>query len=109
MEYHDLEKMTVVQLREEVKKLPDVKGVTAMKKEELIHALVEHLGITVPEKTKEKKRKSGSAPLDKPALKKKLAELRAAKSAAQAANDRKSAHLLRRRIHIIKRRVRKSR
>lgn len=106
MDYHDLEKMTVVQLREEAKKHTDVKGTSSMRKEELIHALVAAMNITVPEKTE--KRKSASGPLDKPALKRKLAELRAARAEAQSANDHKKADLLRRRMHIVKRRTRRS-
>jgi RAB protein geranylgeranyltransferase component A len=43
MNYQDLEKMTVVKLREEASKLEDVKGVSGMKKEELIHLLCEKL------------------------------------------------------------------
>lgn len=103
MEYHDLEKMTVIQLREEVKKFPEMKGVTAMKKEELIHALVEHLGIAVPEKKKPTLR--GRA--DKTTLKKQIAALRAAKTAARTERDPKKADVLRRRIHAVKRRLRK--
>lgn len=106
MEYHDLEKMTVVQLREEAKKHADLKGTSAMKKEELIHALVGAMKLTVPEKSS--KPKSASGPLDKPALKRKLAELRAERAKAQSANDHKKADLLRRRMHIIKRRTRRS-
>lgn len=103
MDYHDLEKMTVIQLREEAKKFPDLKGVTAMKKEELMHILVERLGIVVPEK----KKAAAPAPTDKTALRRKIAELRAAKAAAQAERDRKRTALLRRRIHAVKRRLRK--
>ena len=33
MDYNALENMTVIKLREEVKKLPDVKSVSGMKKE----------------------------------------------------------------------------
>jgi len=103
MEYHDLEKMTVVQLREEAKKFPELKGLTGMKKEELMHILVEKLGLQVPEK---KDVRAHAGRLDKPALKKKLAELRAARSAAQAVGDHKKTNVLRRRIHLIKRRTR---
>jgi cell division protein FtsX len=102
MDYHELEKMTVIQLREEAKKFPDLKGVTAMKKDELIHVLVEHLGIAVPEKKKAAVR----APLGKAAIKKRIAALRTAKSAAHLEHDRKKTGVLRRRIHAAKRRLR---
>ncbi len=103
MDYHELEKMTVIRLREEAKKYPDVKGVAGMKKEELIHILVERLGIVVPEKDK----KSARAPIDKMTLKTKITELQAAKAAARAEHNRKRANVLRRRIHSIRRRIRK--
>jgi cell division protein FtsX len=104
MDYRELENMTVIRLREEAKKFPDLKGITGMKKEELIQALVEHLGITVPEK---KERKGARTPASKPSLKKKIAELRTAENAARAEKDRKKVDLLRRRIHSIKHRLRR--
>jgi hypothetical protein len=103
MDYHELEKMTVIQLREEAKRFPDLKGVTAMKKEELVHVLVERLGIAVPDK----KKKAGRVSLDKSDLKKKIAALQEAKAAAQAEHNRKRTDVLRRRIHAFRRRVRK--
>ncbi len=105
MDYQELERMTVIKLREETKKFPDLKGVTGMKKEELIQALVERLGIAVPEK---KERKGGRVPGSKTSLKKKIAELRTAENAARAEKDHKKVDLLRRRIHQIKHRLRKS-
>ena len=104
MDYHELENMTVIRLREEAKKFPELKGVSGMKKEELTHALVERLGIVVPEK----KAKAAHAPMDRTALKKKMEELRAQKKAANAEHNRKTASLLRRRIHLIKRQIRKT-
>jgi hypothetical protein len=103
MDYQELEKMTVIKLREEAKKFPDVKGVSGMKKEELLRLLVEKLGIETPEK---KKRPAGK-PRDKKALKGKITELRVERDAARAAKDSKRVTLLRRRIHSLKRRVRK--
>jgi hypothetical protein len=104
MDYHALEKMTVVQLREEAMKIADLKGVTAMKKEELIHVLVEHLGIQVPDK---KHHAVPRGPMNKAAIKKKIAELHAARDTARAANDRTALSLLRRRIHTLKHRLRR--
>ena len=105
MDYHELENMTVIRLREEAKKFPDLKGVTGMKKEELIQALVERLGILVPEK---KERKGLRSPASKTSLKKKITELRSAEDAARAEHNRKKVNLLRRRIHSIKHRLRKN-
>lgn len=104
MDYHTLEKMTVTHLREEAKKF-DVKGVTAMKKEELIDFLVEKLGVEKPVR-KHRAPKAG-VPLDKKAIKKKLVALREERVKARAEADRKRAALLRRRIHSLKRLMRK--
>ncbi|UCG52723.1 MAG: transcription termination factor Rho [Candidatus Latescibacterota bacterium] len=105
MDYHELEKMTVIKLREETKKFPDVKGVSGMKKEELIALLVEKLDIKVPEK---KKKKAPSVPKNKMTLKKKIMELRGQKEAARAEKDsRKKVTVLRKRIHSLKRQLRK--
>ncbi|UCH83702.1 MAG: hypothetical protein JSW50_14825, partial [Candidatus Latescibacterota bacterium] len=88
MDYHALEKMTVIKLREEAKKFPDVKGVSGMKKEELINLLVEKLDIAVPEK-KPKKKKAASAPKTKAQLKKMIMDLRAQRDATRSAPDSK--------------------
>ena len=104
MDYHELENMTVIKLREEAKKFPDVKGVSGMKKEELIKLLVEKLEIHVPEKRK----KTAAVPKNKATLKKRIMELRAQKTAARDEKDsRKKVTLLRKRIHLLKRQLRK--
>ncbi len=106
MDYHALENMTVVQLREEAKK-HDFKGVTGMKKDELITVIAEKLSLEKPAVKPKKTKKSGVAPLGKDALKKKIAELRSDREKAQADSDKKKNELLRRRIHTLKRRMRK--
>ena len=105
MDYNALEQMTVVKLREEAKKA-DISGTTGMKKEELIEALAEKLGLEKPVRTKRKKSKS--APLGKAALKQRLAELREQRKQARSAANRKQVQLLRRRIHSTKRRLRRA-
>ena len=50
MELKDLEKMTVTKLREEVGKFEDVKGVSGMKKDQLIDVMCEKLEIHRPKK-----------------------------------------------------------
>ena len=106
MDYHALENMTVVQLREEAKK-HDFKGVAGMKKDELITVIAEKLGLDKPAVKPKKKKKSGAAPLGKDALKKKIDELRSAREKARADNDKKKNELYRRRIHSLKRRMKK--
>ncbi len=108
MNYHDLEQMTVIKLREEAKKIPDVTGLTGMKKDELITLLVGHLGIEIPEKKEKKGKKSGSGmPTTKEGFKQKITELKGERDAARTAGNPKEANVLRRRIHMLKRRLRK--
>jgi len=101
MEYSDLEKMTVVKLREEAMKFPDVKGVSAMKKEQLIELLCEKLGI-------EKKKRPQTIPLDKAEIKRRIKQLKEEKKKALEAKDYEKAAFYRRRIHAYKHRLRKS-
>ena len=105
MDYNALEHMTVLNLREEAKK-HDIKGVTGMKKDELIHAIAEKLGLEAPVK-RPKKAKKTSTQLDKGAIKKKIVELKGLHDAARSKEDRKGANLLRKRIHSLKRRMRR--
>jgi protein-arginine kinase activator protein McsA len=92
--------MTVAKLREEAQKFPDVKGITAMRKEELIELLCEKLGIQPERKT--------AAPADKGALKKRIREYKVKRNEALAQKDYKEAALYRRRIHSYKRRLRRA-
>jgi cysteinyl-tRNA synthetase len=106
MDYQELEGMTVVKLRDEAKKFEDIKGTAGMKKEELIAILAEKLGLEKPI-SKPKKKKAGKA-LSKDAIKSKIAELRESRDAARASKDNKQVDALRRRIHLLKRRLSKA-
>ena len=106
MDYHALENMTVVQLREEAKK-HDFKGVTGMKKDELITVIADKLSLEKPAAKPKKKKKSGAAPLGKDALRKKIAELRSEREKARTDNNKEKNELFRKRIHLLKRRMRK--
>ena len=103
MDYHALEKMTVVALRDEAKK-HGMKATTGMKKEELLSFVTEKLGIEVP-RTKDKKKKT-HVEISKASIKKKIAEIREARAAARSKNDGKAVTLTRRRLHRLKRRMR---
>ena len=75
MEYHDLEKTKVSQLREMLKEQdPDLKGVSGMRKDELVAAVAEKLGIGTPHKV--------VIGVDKASIK---AQIRACKSQRDAA------------------------
>lgn len=105
MDYNALTHMTVNKLREEAKKL-DVKGVTGMKKDELIALLAEKLAIEIPKKHP-KIHKKAAVVRGKSELKAKILELQQLRDKARADNKQKQVDLLRRRIHLLKRRIRR--
>jgi len=100
MELKDLEKMTVIKLREEAAKFEDLKGVSAMKKEELIKILAERLGIeTKPTK---------AVPVtEKREIKNQIKALKVKRDEALKNKDYKSLKLHRRQIRSLKRQIRK--
>lgn len=106
MDYEALTHMTVNKLREEAKKFPDVKGVTAMKKDELIALLSDKLGLKPPARKTPVKKKAPATPLSKADIRKKIHELREARAAARTSGEHKQVAILRRRIHLLKRRMR---
>ena len=48
MDWKDLEKMTVLKLREEALKYPQIEGVHGKNKEQLMHEIAKALGIEKP-------------------------------------------------------------
>lgn len=101
MDYHDLQKTRVIDLREMVKeKLPTVQGVIGMKKEQLVDLLAEHLGI-------EKPHKHVAAGLGKRKIKATIRELKVKREEALAAGDAAELRRQRRLIHRQKRRLRR--
>lgn len=113
MDREALNKMTVAELREQAKKIPDVKGVSSMKKDELVDLLVKaapdkKAEPTKPKKpAKEKAKTKAGAPPDKSELKKRIRELKVEKQEALSRQDRKKAHLCNQQIHRYKRRLRR--
>jgi hypothetical protein len=103
MDYHALEKMTVAQLREEVKKHPDIAGEGGMKKDQLVEALAQKLGLEKPASRPPKPKSAGT--LDKAGMKHKIVELKAERAKAREGKDKKKTTMLRRRIHSLKRRM----
>ena len=101
MEYHDLQKTRVADLREMMTEhLPDVKGLTGLKKEELIEQLADKLGI-------EKPHKHVAAGLGKRAIKAEIKDLKVKRQAALEAKDYEELKKFRRQIHRRKRRLRR--
>ena len=101
MEYHDLQKKRVVDLREMVKEqFPDEKGVVGLKKEALVDMLAEKMGI-------EKPHKHVAAGLGKRAIKAEIRELKVTRQAALEAGDSAALKKARRLIHRRKRNLRR--
>lgn len=101
MDVEALQKMTVAELREEAKKL-DVKGIATMKKDALVHLLASSSG---PGHTT-KKGKLGS--LDLHALKHRVRELKAKRTAATAKGQKAKVTEFNEDLHQLRRRLRRA-
>jgi len=95
-----LEKMTVTDLREMAKEIPEIAGVHGMKKDELIAAIKKAKGI-VDEPVKKTDATLGE-------IKKKIKAIKAQRQAAIEAKDRKMATIYKRRISKLKKKSRKA-
>lgn len=102
-----LDKMTAKELREIALEIPDVTGVHAMKKEELLGIIKDHLGIK-DEDGARKARAVAKATRSPHELKAQIVSLRHAKEEAQGARDRRGVRILRRRINRLKKMTRKA-
>jgi len=106
--HHTLDKMTVHELREIVKaELPDVTGVTGMKKEHLLEIIKKHRGIEDDSKHL-KKHIAAKVALTVDQMKHKIITLKANKKEFIEKHDKKMATILRRRIARLKKRIRKT-
>jgi hypothetical protein len=95
-----LEKMTVKELREMAKDIPDITGVHGMKKDELIVEIKKAKGI------KDEPIKKADASIAE--LKQKIKTLKVQRREALEANDKKKATIFRRRISRLKKRTRRA-
>ena len=99
MELKDLEKMTVVKLREEATRYEDVKGAIGMSKDQLIDLLCGKLGID---------RKSHvPTGIGRRALKAKIRQLHGKRGEVLGGGDPKKIRVHRRRLKSLRRRLRK--
>jgi protein-arginine kinase activator protein McsA len=98
-----LDKMTVIELREfALAKNLGIVGVSAMKKEELLPAVKEALGIKDEEPAAKVVDKGSVA-----AIKQRIVHLKEEKRTAIASKDKKKTNVLRRRINRLKKRSKK--
>ena len=106
-----LEKMTVKALREIAKDIPDITGVHGMKKEELIVAINEARGVSEEDVKPVKSVKAKAAPKISVAageIKKQIKALKSQRAAALESQDKKMAHVYKRRISRLKKKSRKA-
>ncbi len=103
MEGKDLEKMTATELREyALQNHPDITGVHAMKKEELIVAIRKARGEEVRE-TPKKKKPVTKVKIEKKVLKQKIRQLKSEKDKLLQSRDKKALERLRKKIKRFKR------
>ncbi len=107
MEDTNLEKMTATELREfALKNYPDITGVHAMKKEDLLAAIHQARGEGVKEGEEEKK---GAKPqIDKTELKKQIRLLKTKREELFKEKNRKALSRLRKKIKRLKRLTKKA-
>ena len=99
MDLKELEKMTVVKLREEATKYEDVKGAIGMSKEQLIDLLAGKLGID--------RKHHVPTGIGRRALKAKIRQLHDRRGEVLASGDTKKIRVHRRRLKSLRRRLRK--
>jgi len=123
MDKDALKKLTVADLKEQAKKIPDVKGLSSMKKDDLIELILKHEGAgetaqSSQTKTKAKTKTAKPAsppslktktkgPLDKSGIKQLIRALKQEKKDAISQQDHVKARQCNKQIHDYKRRLRK--
>jgi hypothetical protein len=102
MEWKDLERMTVLKLREEALKFPQIEGVHGKHKEQLMDELAHILGIEKPHA-----HFADVVVHTKSDLKHKIRELKSERDKLLEAHDHKKLHEVRRELHELKHTIRK--
>lgn len=102
MEWKDLEKMTIVKLREEALKFPQIETVHAKNKTQLMDELARTLGIEKPHT-----HLSESIVHTKSDLKHRIHELKAERDRLITLHDHNKLHQVRREMHALKHAIRK--
>lgn len=101
MEWHDLEKMTVVKLREEAQE-KGIQGVSGKKKAQLVEELARALGIEKPHEEL-----ADGTVQTKSELKQQIGQLKTRRNELIEAHDAKALKKVRREIHGLKRKIKR--
>jgi uncharacterized membrane protein YjjP (DUF1212 family) len=102
MDWKDLEKMTVLKLREEALKYPQIEGVHGKHKEQIMDEIAKMLGIEKPHS-----HFTDTVVHTKADLKQKIQELKIEREKLLVAHDHKKLHEVRREMHELKHTIRK--
>ena len=102
MDWKDLEKMTVLKLREEALKYPQIEGVHGKHKEQLMDEIAKVLGIEKPHS-----HFADTVVHTKADLKHKIQELKIEREKLLVAHDHKKLHEVRREMHELKHTIRR--
>jgi hypothetical protein len=102
MDWKDLEKMTVLKLREEALKYPEIEAVHGKNKEQLMDEIAQILGIEKPHM-----RFTENIVHTKSDLKHKIQELKTEREKLLQLHDHKKLHDVRRELHELKHTIRK--
>jgi hypothetical protein len=101
MDYHELKKKSVAELREEAAKIEGLQGYTQMNKQHLLEAICKHLNLPMHEH-------HAVSGIDKAGVKAKIQALKATRDQAVAAKDRTLLTRTLRKIHRLKRQLRRA-
>jgi hypothetical protein len=102
MEWNDLDRMTILKLREEALKFPQIEGVHGKNKEQLMDELARILDIEKPHI-----HFADQIVHTKSELKHKIQELKVEREKLLLAHDHKKLHEVRRQVHELKHTIRK--
>ncbi len=97
MDYHELEKTKVTELREMAQKYDDIVGASGIPKEQLVDILADKMGIEKPHKE--------VVGINKAKIKKEIKQLKKERDKVLEAKDRKELKIVRRKIHRMRRKL----
>ena len=106
-----IDKMTVVELREAAKReIPDIKGVSGLKKDQLLEVMREARGIKVETPAQKKKKKTAGPKKEMTVkeMKQEIVRLHAEKESIRQEGDKKKIEIIRRRINRLKKMTRRA-